>query len=138
MRVSIPSRKPSAPMLARIALTFARSPRRIRRFATAINARVDIPGLTEEQEQALFERTIGVSLDAAAAAIEGKPVLAVDSLRETTRDAVLFLAENIDELAEAIDIPFVPETTERWLASEIAEALEERVLPWIETASRLQ
>jgi hypothetical protein len=138
VKVTIPTRKPSAPMLARIALTFARSPKRIRRFATAINAKVDIPKLTEEQEQLLFERTIGVSLDAAAAAIEGKPVLAVDSLRETTRDAVNFLVENIDELAEAVDIPFVPETTERWLAEEIAEALQERVLPWIETAQRLQ
>jgi len=132
------TQRPSAPMLARIALQFARNPKRIRKFATFINAKVNAPGLTEEQEQQLLERTIGVGLDAAAAAIEGRPVMSVASLRDNARDAVNFLIANMDEFDKAIDIPFVPDTVERWLTEEIKDALQNIVLPWIDSTPRLQ
>ncbi len=129
--------KPSAPTVALIALRFARRPKTIAKFARFLNAKVDVPGLDEEQEQVAIERGITAALDVAVAAIEGKPALGVESLRDTTRAAVEFLADNIDDLAEAVDIPFVPETMERWAAEELGDFLRDSVIPWIEQTSRL-
>lgn len=130
--------KPSSPMLASIALRFARSPKRVRKFATHLNAKWDLPGLSEEQEQVMLERAIGVALDCAAAAIEGKPVLSVVSLRDTTREALVFLRAHLDELDAAVDIPFVPDVMERWLTDELREVIDDIAIPWVDTTPRLQ
>ncbi len=129
--------KPSAPTMALIALRYARRPKVVTKFATFLNAKVNVPGLDEEQEQQALVRGITAALDVAAAAIEGKPVIGVESLRDTTRAAVEFLADNIGNLAEAMDIPFVPEAMERWAAEELGDFLRDSVIPWIDQTSRL-
>lgn len=139
MNIALKSKlNPHAPMLARIALSFARSPKRIKRFAAFINARVDIPKLTEDQEQEAIESAVTVALDAAQAALDGKPVLSIHSLRDTTEQAVRFLDEHIDELAQDAHIPYVPDVLKSWALEEIHQALHDRVIPWIEQAPALK
>lgn len=129
----------SVPFLAKLALKFARGKKRIARFAAALNVRIDIPGLTEEQEATLLEGTIGTALDAAEAALHGQDVVTALSKRDTTREALLFVRENVDEfLGEGINIPLVPEWIEGWTAQALIKLIDERALPWVTKAQRLQ
>ena len=129
----------STPLVASLALKIARSKKRIRKFAAFINLKVDLPGLDESQEQAVLEATLGTVLDGVQAAIAGQPVLTVLSQRDTTKAAVLYVRDHVEEfLGPGVDIPIVPEWAEEMAADELVAFIDEHVLPWIEETSRLK
>ena len=135
------AQKLSAPFVARFALKFARSPKRIKKWATHINARIDIPGMTEDQEQVFYEKTLGTVLDTVAKVIDGQPILTAISLRDTTRDALVFLRDylnTLDATDEAFDIPFLPDWMEDRGIDMLIDFIDDHAIPWVDTTPRLQ
>jgi hypothetical protein len=127
----------SSPWVTNIALKYAR--KRLKPFAEYVNAKVDVPGLTEEQEEALLEASLGLGLDAVAAALRGENVLQAISRRDLAQQALWFVRDNIqDFLGADHDVPLVPEWMEEQAAGAIVELIDKRVLPWVENSPALR
>lgn len=134
------AQKISVPFFAKFALQYARSPKRIGKWAAFINVRVNLPYLTEEQEQKLYEETLGTVLDTVINVLDGQPILTAISQRDTVRDAMLFFRSALVDAQgnPEFDIPFLPQWIERPALEELLEFIDEHALPWVETTPRLQ
>ena len=97
------------------------------------------PVIGEREEQAVLEATLGTVLDGVQAAIANQPVLTVLSQRDTTKAAVFYVRDHVEEfLGPGVDTPIVPEWAEEMAADELVAFIDEHVLPWIEETSRVK
>lgn len=123
--------------IARRAITYARNHKD--EFIALVNAKLDVPMLSEAQEA----RTMAVIVDTSLAALEtfldgGTLGDIMISKRGLVVSAAEFAAENVDDfLGAGFDVPGVPETIEVWAGNGVAEFLKSVVIPWAKTTPLL-
>ena len=109
-------------------------------FLNWLNGKVDIPGVSESNEERLEQwlaTEIPIALDFVLDVIDGRRDIGewdqAFSRREFVKTTIEFASNSLEAFLQEIDIPFLSEETESYISSMLSSFLEDDLVGFIES-----